>query len=59
MLSEALSRLTSAIGLLDQAEAPAHIAAHVDLAVHQLQEAIDNIRLAADFGQIDTNADPH
>lgn len=36
----ALQHLGSAIELLDLARAPAQIAAHVDLAVHQLRSAI-------------------
>lgn len=39
-LTQALSQLQSALTLLDRAKAPAHIAAHVDLAIHQLGEAI-------------------
>ena len=38
---EALDRLQAAIEMLDRANAPGHIAAHVDLAMHQLQELID------------------
>lgn len=40
MLSEALSHLEAAIGILDRAGAPGHIAAHVDLAARQLEEAL-------------------
>lgn len=39
-LESALSRLRSALELLDQAEAPAQIGAYVDLAIHQLEAAI-------------------
>lgn len=39
-LSEALEKLEAALQLLDGAAAPAHIGAHVDLAVHALREAI-------------------
>lgn len=42
-LSIALNYLTEAIALLDQAGAPPQIAAHVDLAVHQLQEALTGV----------------
>lgn len=38
--SIALDKLQSAIGILDRSNAPIHIAAHIDLAAHQLQEAI-------------------
>jgi len=41
-LRDALNFLRSAVDLLDSAEAPAHIAAHVDLAMCQLEDAIDN-----------------
>lgn len=41
LYSEALDRLQSAIEMLDRANAPGHIAAHVDLAMHQLQDVID------------------
>jgi hypothetical protein len=37
MLVDAFNHLQSAIDLLDQAAAPGNIAAHVDLALHQLQ----------------------
>jgi hypothetical protein len=40
MLAEALQHMRQAIELLDQADAPAQIAAHVDLAVHQLLDSI-------------------
>jgi hypothetical protein len=39
-LTSALNHLEAAIVLLDSAEAPAQIAAHVDLALHQLRAAI-------------------
>jgi hypothetical protein len=41
LYSEALHQLQTAIDMLDRANAPGHIAAHVDLAMHQLQEVID------------------
>ncbi len=41
LYAEALQLLLSAIDMLDRASAPGHIAAHVDLAVHQLQDVID------------------
>lgn len=40
LLMLALNRLQSAIQLMDQGRAPGHIAAHVDLAIHQLAETI-------------------
>lgn len=42
MLRGACEHLRSALDLLDCAEAPAHIGAHVDLAVHQLEDAISS-----------------
>jgi hypothetical protein len=42
LYSEALLRLQSGIELLDQANAPGHIAAHVDLAMHQLRQVMDS-----------------
>jgi len=55
----ALEHLQFAIRLLDDSDAPAHIAAHIDLAVHQLQEAISGEPRNYRLGQIDTNAEPH
>lgn len=56
MMTTALAQLQKAIELLDQAEAPGQIAAHVDLAVHQLAEALgidlstrQNSRGSSDF----------
>lgn len=43
-LSDALSQIERAIALLDGVDAPAHIAAHLDLASHQLRNAIDSAR---------------
>lgn len=57
--SAALEHLQFAIRLLDDSDAPAHIAAHIDLAVHQLQEAINTNPANHHFGQMDTNAEPH
>jgi hypothetical protein len=39
-LMQALNYLQAAIELLDRGRAPGHIAAHVDLAAHQLRDAI-------------------
>lgn len=36
----ALDHLQSALEQLDAADAPAHVGAHVDLAIHQLDDAI-------------------
>jgi hypothetical protein len=41
MLSAAADQLQSALALLDCAEAPAQIGAHVDLASHQLKAALE------------------
>ena len=57
-LSEALQHLQSAIELLDLAEAPAHIAAHADLAVHQLLSVINHEGECERPNQIDRNAEP-
>ena len=40
MMQSALQHLQAAIELLDQADAPGQIAAHVDLAVHQLADTL-------------------
>lgn len=56
---EALNQLRSAIYLLDLSNAPAHIAAHVDLAAHQLQQFIDSSFPSGRVVQIGTNAEPH
>lgn len=41
MMKSALQHLQAAIELLDQAEAPGQIAAHVDLAMHQLASTLE------------------
>lgn len=38
--------MTTALQLLDSADAPADIAAHLDLAVHRLQEVMGVIEMA-------------
>jgi hypothetical protein len=43
-LSLALDYMRKAMALLDEVDAPAHIAAHVDLAAHQLQELVAALR---------------
>lgn len=40
LLAAALMHLRSAMELLDRAAAPGHIAAHVDLAANQLEDAL-------------------
>ena len=57
LLAEALHHLQTALHLLDRSHAAAHIGAHVDLAVHQLQEAIASRPQWG--GQTDVNAEPH
>lgn len=37
---EALANMTTALQLLDGSDAPAEIAAHLDLAVHRLKQAM-------------------
>lgn len=44
LLEEALQQLQAAIALLDRVGAPGHIAAHVDLAVNQLQDLLPSSR---------------
>lgn len=53
----ALNHLRLALASLDAAGAPAHIGAHVDLAVNQLQDAL-TARTINWESQIDTNAEP-
>lgn len=50
----ALDQLQRAINLMDQGHAPRHIAAHVDLAIHQLADAI-GIGSAATSVALDAN----
>jgi hypothetical protein len=40
VLLDALTHLRAAIEILDQVDAPAHIAAHVDLAVNQINDVM-------------------
>ena len=60
-LTVALGHLREALKLLDGVSAPAHIGAHVDLAIHQLQDVVGgaSVRLEEVPDQIDTNAEPH
>lgn len=57
-LREALDHLVCAIELLDQAGAPAHIAAHVDLAAHEVKNLGEPGPWQASVTDIETNADP-
>jgi hypothetical protein len=41
-LENALALMKTALVLLDEAEAPSHIGAHLDLAICQLSEIIDD-----------------
>lgn len=55
---DVLRQLQSAIEILDRLDVPGQIAAHLDLAMHQLQDVIDS-RIAGDrLDQIETNAAP-
>src|SRR2546423_15591228 len=58
LYSEALQRLQSAIDMLDRANAPGHIAAHVDLAMHQLQDVIDAEATRAREAQLQSKGAP-
>jgi hypothetical protein len=58
MLWEALDQLRSALQLLDSASAPAHIGAHVDLAIHELYSAAAGISAGAALTQTQRNAKP-
>lgn len=58
-LSLALEYLLKAIEQLDEARAPAHIGAHIDLAMHQLRGVITGDSEGHWQNQIDTNAEPH
>ena len=53
MLSEAMQKLISALELLDSSEAPAHIGAHVDSAIHGLYKLIANISCGDSTSQVD------
>jgi hypothetical protein len=59
-LSLAVAYLRKALTKLDQVGAPAQIGAHIDLAVHQLQDFIssDPEGPGHDQFQIDINAEP-
>jgi hypothetical protein len=55
---EAMQLLQMAIELLDRANAPGHIAAHLDLAVHQLQDVIETEEPGGRCVQMDRKAAP-
>lgn len=57
-LNLALEHLRKAIEQLDEAKAPAHIGAHIDLAIHQLQDVICGDPEGRWQNQIDTKAEP-
>jgi hypothetical protein len=46
-LTSALACLRRALALLDESNAPAQIAAHVDLAAHQLEEHMADLKQRA------------
>ena len=58
-LMVALEHLSTALRLLDQIGAPAQIGAHVDLAVHQLEELVATEGSPIHDQAIETNAEPH
>ena len=57
-LSLAAAQLRSALQLLDQVEAPPHIAAQIDLALSQLEQELDSEKARGDLVQIERNAEP-
>jgi len=59
LLVQALEHLKAAVALLDRAQAPAHIAAHVDLATHQLRDNIGCEKLADESDQMAKKAELH
>ena len=44
ILAEACSHIENAMDLLDAADAPGNIAAHLDLALNQLEDALGEVR---------------
>lgn len=50
MLRDALGQMQSALDMLDRAKAPAHIGAHLDLAISELQKSIGIALPVADPG---------
>lgn len=57
-LASALHNLRSALEQLDASGAPAHIGAHVDLAIHQLEADLAATAPDGAPAQIDTKAEP-
>jgi hypothetical protein len=58
LYDQVLHQLQSAIEILDGLDAPGHIAAHVDLAIHQLQDVIDSEAAGGRLDQIERKAAP-
>lgn len=58
-LSEALRQLRSALELLDSTDAPAHIGAHVDLAINELYTFMAGVSGGVAFTPVDRNAEPN
>ena len=59
LLGQALDQLKLALNLLDGAQAPGQIAAHVDLAIHQLRDAIEGRSTSQEPAQIAKKAELH
>jgi len=55
---EVLRQLQSAIEILDRMDAPGQIAAHIDLAMHRLQDVIDGEIGGVRLDQIEWKAAP-
>jgi hypothetical protein len=55
---ELLQQLRSSIDTLDRIDAPGQIAAYLDLAVHQIQDLIDNEAAGGRLDQIERKASP-
>jgi len=56
-LAEALEQLRSALQLLDDSDAPAHIGAHVDLAIHEVYSTLARSSAGVAFSQIERAAE--
>ncbi|HET7575615.1 MAG TPA: hypothetical protein VFK19_03495 [Sphingomicrobium sp.] len=52
MLRGALGQMQSALDTLDRAKAPAHIGAHLDLAISELEKAIGVTGPVPDLGSV-------
>jgi hypothetical protein len=55
MLLGALGQMQSALDMLDRAKAPAHIGAHLDLAISELEKAIGIASPVPDLGPVTTS----